>query len=229
MSHNPSPVLHVQASIAQAAQQAGRNPSDITLVAVTKFHSTEEILKLQKHGITRIAESRIQELQEKYDALHTHYEIHFIGHLQTNKAKQAVRMASLIHSVDSERLLLAIESEAQKLSKQQAILLQVNTSGESQKGGMAPEALPSMLEKASRLSHVKVQGLMTMAMQTDDPESARCCFRELARLRDNAHKLSIPRISLDHLSMGMSGDYIPAIQEGATLVRIGSALFEGDS
>ncbi len=210
-----------------------RLPQGVELVAVTKFHSVEQILPLQRVGICCIGESRIQELEKKYDQLKDIFKIHFIGHLQTNKAKQAVRMADLIHSVDSVKLANVINKEAQNIGKVQKILLQINCSREPQKGGIDPDMLLPELSQYAEMKNLQVIGLMTMAALVEDEMAVRMAFRLLKELRDSAAEKaiyhSLSNITMKHLSMGMSGDFHIAVEEGATMVRIGSALFRGIS
>jgi pyridoxal phosphate enzyme (YggS family) len=213
--------------IATTSRKSGREGRDITLVAVTKFHPVDQILPLAACGINAIGESRIQELQGKFDSLYGKYKIHFIGHLQTNKAKLAVKMADLIHSVDSEKLAAAVNSAALSIGKVQEILLQVNCSNEIQKGGIEPANFSSVLHSVSGMKGLKVKGLMTMAALTEDRDEIRSSFRLLKEIRDNALSNLPDGVELSELSMGMSHDFDIAIEEGATMVRIGSALFSG--
>ncbi|MBL8029272.1 MAG: YggS family pyridoxal phosphate-dependent enzyme [Fibrobacteres bacterium] len=214
-------VKRITTTISEAALRAGRDPLSIELVAVTKFHPLEQILPLHGLGIKSIGESRIQELQSKFDPLQNRFKIHFIGHLQTNKAKMAVAMADLIHSVDSVKLASAVNIAAAAAGKTQNILLQVNCSNEEQKGGIHPSDFEKVLAEVSTFKNLKIEGLMTMAALTEDREAIRESFSLLRTLRD--------KTGLRHLSMGMSHDFDIAIEEGATLVRIGSAIFEGIS
>jgi pyridoxal phosphate enzyme (YggS family) len=170
-----------------------------------------------------VGENRVQELETKFDGLKGRFEIHFIGHLQTNKAKKAAVMADWIHSVDSLRLAQALDRACASLGKKPRVLIEVNTSGETQKYGAPPEMLPELLNGTASLRNLEVSGLMTMAMLTDNPEKARACFRFLRELRDRAAAEGLYRLS--ELSMGMSQDYEIAVEEGATLVRVGTALF----
>ena len=219
--------LHIKECIAASVLKSERAVNSVEVVAVTKFHPPEHILPLESLGVKSIGESKIQELQGKFDKLSKIFKIHFIGHLQTNKAKQAVSMADLIHSVDSERLALAINNAAASVQKKQEILLQVNCSNEDQKGGISPSEFENVLIRVSKLANIKIIGLMTMAALTDDKAAVRASFRLLRSLRDKGASLQISGVTLNHLSMGMSHDYNIAVEEGATLVRIGSALFEG--
>ncbi len=206
-----------------AARRSGRTGKDITLVAVTKTHSVAEVVSLKDHGIANIGESRVQELTTKYDAMHGLFTVHFIGHLQTNKAKQAVRMADMIQSVDSVRLAQCIDAECVKLGKTMNALIEVNTSGEDAKSGVRPENAIAAIREMALLQNITIQGLMTMGPLTDDATRIRSCFKILAALKTDCAR--VIGIALPELSMGMSDDFEIAIEEGATMVRIGRALF----
>ena len=212
----------VRRRIAQAAGRAKRDPASVTLLAVTKTQSAERILPLQGMGVKVIGENRMQELETKYEALKGRFEIHFIGHLQTNKVKQVVSMADMIETVDSLKLGRAIQAECERRSRGVEVLVQVNTSGEDQKSGVRPEGLLPLLKELALLKRLRIRGLMTLAMLTEDRPRVRGCFRLLSELRRGAEQAGM---ALDHLSMGMSGDFDEAVEEGATLVRIGTALF----
>ena len=216
----------LRARIRAAAAAAGRSTADVRLVAVGKTFPPERIREAIAAGATDIGENYIQEAREKYAALQgVPATWHFIGHLQTNKAKYAVRMFDLIHTVDSFRLALEIDRCARELGKVQAVLVQVNVAAEETKSGVAPdEALP-LVRRAAALEHLAVKGLMTMPPFFDDPEGARPTFVELRRLRDRLQSSAPQGVELKELSMGMSGDFEVAVEEGATLVRIGTALF----
>lgn len=188
------------------------------LVAVTKYASSEQIEQLYAAGQRVFGESRIQVAKDKVSQ-YPDVEWHLIGHLQTNKAKQAVQLFSLIQSVDSLRLAEAISKEAVKQNKVQRILIQVNIGREAQKSGCLPAATKDLVAQARLLANIQVCGLMAMAPLTADPEKTRPYFKEMKRIFEDIGELTV-------LSMGMSGDYPVAIAEGATLVRIGSALFE---
>lgn len=184
------------------------------------------IKKAIEAGITIFGENYIQETREKFDALSA-YDVswHFIGHLQTNKAKYAVKMFDLIHTVDSFKLALELDKQADKIGKNQEILIQVNIGLDSSKSGVTEHETFNLIKEISPLAHVSVKGLMTMPPFFDQPEKVRPIFSALRELRDKITDLSIPNISMDELSMGMSGDYEVAIEEGATLIRVGTAIF----
>lgn len=212
----------VRERIQRAAEKAGRDPREISLVAVTKTHPVESIQALLDLGQQAVGENRVQEFVRKHEVLAGRGEWHFIGHVQRNKAAQVVGRAALIHSVDSVRLIEELEKRAAQQDHRQAVLLEINVSGEAQKTGADAETAPRLVEALSRAPHVRGMGLMTMAPIVEDPEDARPTF---ARLRQLMERLEtgdhfLPR----QLSMGMSGDFEAAIAEGSTLVRVGTAI-----
>jgi pyridoxal phosphate enzyme (YggS family) len=213
--------------IASAAKHAGRDPLSITLVAVTKTIAVEKIREAIAAGATILGENRVQEAREKIDVIGPAARWHLIGHLQTNKAKYAVRLFQLIHSVDTIELAQEIDKQAGKIGKVQNILIEVNIAGEASKAGMAVKEAPALVREASKLKNIAIQGLMTMPPYSEDPEESRpyfCVLRELAR---SIAQENIPGVSMKELSMGMSGDFEVAIEEGATMVRVGTAIFGG--
>lgn len=216
----------VQAKIAEALQL--RQDKDlvtgdsVTLVAVTKNHPPEIITDIEALGIANVGENRVQEAKHKQEALGKHGYWHLIGHLQTNKARQAVALFDLIESIDSEHLLAAVDKEAARIGKVQDILLQLNIAHEEQKSGLEKEAYLDLLPKLDEYKNVRVRGLMVIAQKCEDIEETRPVFaagyRAFVRLREQ-------RPEIDLLSMGMSHDYQIAIEEGANIVRVGTALF----
>jgi pyridoxal phosphate enzyme (YggS family) len=204
----------VEERICRACARGGRRRSDVTLVAVTKSVSVEVAALLPELGVFDLGESRPQELWRKAEVLPKTVHWHLIGHLQRNKIDRTLPIAHMIHAADSERLLQALEQEAARQQRAISVLLEVNASGEASKQGFAPDALPSFND----LKHVQIHGLMTMAA-LQEPEACRPTFVTLRTLRD--------RLGLSHLSMGMSNDFEVAIEEGATLIRVGTSLFEG--
>ncbi|MEB3221657.1 MAG: YggS family pyridoxal phosphate-dependent enzyme [Candidatus Sericytochromatia bacterium] len=212
---------------ADAASRAGRDPSRVELVAVTKHASPEALTAAHALGIRRFGESRIQDALPKMAELAPLApEWHFIGHLQTNKVKRVVGAFSLIHSVDSWRLAEVIHDEATARNLVQAVLIQVNTSGEASKFGISPEEAPAVIGQMARdLRGVELRGLMTMAPRSDDPEDARRSFRRCRELLSRLAGVLPEGHRFDQLSMGMTQDYTVAVEEGATLIRIGSGLF----
>lgn len=213
----------VRRHVADAADIAGRYPSQITIVAVTKTVGIQEVGAALAADILDFGENRVQEFIGKW-GLFPQARWHFIGTLQTNKVKDVVGRAWLIHSVDSLKLLHAISKRAQEAGVLQPVLLQVNVSGEATKHGFMPRDMPEVVTEASGLAGVQVRGLMTMA-PLGRPEEARPVFRSLRELRDSLRAMALDGVELDELSMGMTNDYRVAVEEGATIVRVGRALF----
>ncbi|MFZ5571373.1 MAG: YggS family pyridoxal phosphate-dependent enzyme [Thermodesulfobacteriota bacterium] len=212
--------------IREAAEQCGRDPDEVRLVAVAKTWPAETVRQAVAAGIDLVGESYIQEARMKIAELaDTPVSWHFIGHLQSNKAKYAVRLFDLIHTVDSAKLGAELDKEAQKIHKIQDILLQVNTGMEASKSGVSPKEAPDLAKALQRLSNLRLRGLMTIPPFYDAPDLAAPYFRELRLIRDRLQEEGFPPENLKELSMGMSGDFEVAIREGATLVRVGSALF----
>lgn len=217
-------IAAVQKRIADAAARAGRTDA-ITLVAVTKNHPVEYMKEAAANGITDVGENRVQEALQKLEAFpENHLKWHLIGHLQTNKAKHAVEHFDLIHSIDSEHLLKAVNKEAAKLGKVQDILLQVNVAREESKFGMEVEEFPAMCELAGTLANVRVQGLMCIAPNFEHVEDVRPIFRIAHALYEDM-KSKFPDGQIQYLSMGMTHDFEIAIEEGANVVRVGTAIF----
>lgn len=214
----------IRGRIAAACRRCGRDPAGVTLVAVTKTVSSEVASLAAEIGLLDLAENRPQELWKKAVILPS-VRWHLIGHLQRNKIDRTVSQVTLIHSVDSERLLDALDAFGRNRGTPVAVLLEVNCSREAAKGGFSPEMLSAIGDRLVSLTGVTVGGLMTMAAYSDDPENARPAFVELRRLRDELQTRT--GRELPHLSMGMSGDFEVAIEEGATMVRIGTTLFGG--
>jgi pyridoxal phosphate enzyme (YggS family) len=214
----------VRARIADACRRAGRDSAEVTLVAVTKTVPPHVAAIAFELGMADLGESRPQELWKKAAAV-PEARWHLIGHLQRNKLDRTVPLVSLIHSVDSARLLEALDAFGRKRGTPVPVLLEVNCSREAAKGGFSAEAVPALSDRLVSLAGVSVQGLMTMAAFFDDPQLCRPTFAELRGLRDRL--LTATGLPLPHLSMGMSNDFEVAVEEGATLVRIGMTLFEG--
>ena len=216
----------VKRRIIDAAKRVGRDPSDIRLLAVTKEQSDVIVAEGIQAGMTLFGENKVQEAMDKIEAIgRTGLEWHFIGRLQKNKVKFVFDFFDLIHSVDSLSLAEAIHKKAQKIGFCMPILLQINISGEESKLGMDPLDLPKEIERVAKLEGVKIKGLMTIPPYTSDPENSRPYYARLRELRNTCSKLAVPGMELDELSMGMSNDYEVAIEEGATLVRVGTGLF----
>lgn len=216
--------LHeIRNRIREACEQCGRNPDDILLIAVSKNFGTEAIREAAETGQNHFGENKAQELRDKFDDIGDQVFWHFIGHLQSNKVKYAVRAAEYIHSVDSLKIARKIASEAAKISKRQKVLVEIKTSEEDSKFGLENfNAINEIVEFCAASSDLDLQGLMTMAPFTDDQEIIRHSFASLRELRDN---LKTPDCPLRHLSMGMTNDFPVAIAEGATMLRIGTAIF----
>ena len=216
----------VRERIKQTADACNRPVASIRLVAVSKTIPVEIVEEAIKAGVTDLGENYIQEAGEKINTLAVYPATwHFIGHLQSNKAKYAVRMFDLIHSVDSLKLAKELDKYAKKIDKIQSILVQVNVAKEDSKSGVYVENTRQLLKDISKLENISVKGLMTMPPYFNAPEKVRPFFAALRGLRDQIKNEGIPNISLDELSMGMTGDFETAIQEGATMVRIGTAIF----
>jgi pyridoxal phosphate enzyme (YggS family) len=216
----------IQQKIETAAKNAGRNPSEITLVAVSKTKPNEDILEAIEAGTLHFGENRMKELEDKMAEIENPDVVwHFIGNIQTNKIKYIADRVDWIHSVEKAKYLKEIEKRASKADRVVNALIQVNISDEKQKGGCKPEDLAKILESAQDYGHVKVRGLMGMATFVDDPEDVRSEFKLLKELFDSHQKYNDGSVNLEHLSMGMTNDMEVAIQEGSTMVRIGSAIF----
>jgi len=220
-------VAGVQEEIAQAARRTGRAPEAITLVAATKTRTSEIIREAIAAGITVCGENRVQELSTHLeDHAYVGAEVHFIGHLQTNKVKQVVGKVSLIQSVGSDRLLVAIDKQAESLGIVQDILLEVNIGDEESKGGITPQELPGLVELARSAPHVRLRGIMCIPPAgASDEENRQFFVRTKQLFIDTRNKMGDNNSNIDCLSMGMSGDFAMAIEEGATMVRVGTALF----
>lgn len=220
-------IARVKANMARAALEAGRDPAEITLVAATKVQTSDTIRAAIAAGITICGENRVQELTGHLDDYaYDGAKVHFIGHLQTNKVRFVVGRVDLIESVDSPRLLEAIERQAEKLNLVQDVLLEVNIGREESKGGCLPEDLPALARQAMDLPHVRLRGLMAIPPVAAQPGDNRRFFAATRQLYvDIRRQIGDNDTDIDCLSMGMSGDYEDAIREGATLVRVGTALF----
>ena len=215
----------VREKIAKAASKVGRNSQDIQLVAVSKTVDIMRIKQAIEAGATILGENYIQEARKKIEEIGQDVRWDFIGHLQSNKVKYAVDLFEMIHSVDRLSLAQEINKAAEKKKKKVRILVQVNISGEEAKSGIDPGGVISLVREIASLPNLSQEGLMTMPPYFDAPEEARPYFTSLRELRDKILKESIGGISLKELSMGMSGDFEVAIEEGSTLVRVGTAIF----
>jgi len=212
--------------IKTAAADSGRQPGDVQLAAVSKTVPSERLLRAIDLGVTVFGENYVQEARDKFNALYAHpLSWHFIGHLQSNKAKYVVKIFDLIHSVDTLKLSREINKQAKKIGKVQRVLVQVNIAEEASKSGVLLKDTTRLVTEMSQLPHLEVRGLMTMPPYFNAPEKVRPYFKALRQLRDQLRDMEIPGVAMDELSMGMTGDFEVAIQEGATLVRIGTAIF----
>ena len=219
-------IAHIETKVQEAALRAGRNPEEIRLVAVSKTKPVEMVAEAFEAGQRIFGENYIQEAVEKIQRLEEKdIQWHFIGHLQSKKSKYAAGNFELIHSVDSLKLATEINKQAAKKGVLQNILIQVNTSGEESKSGTTEVEVVQMIREIAELKHVAIKGLMTMPAFFDDPEGARPFFKQLRQIKERIETLVIPNVEMKELSMGMTGDFEVAIEEGATLVRVGTAIF----
>jgi len=220
-------VKRVRQRISEAAERSGRAAADVTLVAVTKYVTAEETAEVVEAGCFDLGEARPQQLWTKAEALaHLPIRWHLVGHLQRNKIRRTLPLVGLLQSVDSRRLLDALSEEAALADRRLPILLEVNISGDTTKTGLPPAELEPLLAHALSLPQIEVRGLMGMASLEGDDAAARLDFRNLRLLRDKLAASFAGQCSLPELSMGMSGDFEIAVEEGATMVRVGSILFE---
>lgn len=215
--------------IAAAATRAGRDPAGVTVVAVTKTVPVELIEEAIGLGVKHVGENRVQEASAKFDKIGRKVTWHMVGHLQSNKVKRALEIFDVIQSVDSVRLAEAISQrviEVQSRTRQRAdVLLEVNTSGEASKFGFRPEDVNAAVEEICVLEELRVRGLMTVGPLVEQSQDARQAFVLLRSLADGVSKLGLPNVEMSVLSMGMSGDFEVAVEEGATLIRVGTAIF----
>lgn len=219
-------LTNIKNRIREAAEICGRDPHTVRLVAVSKTKPADSVLSAIEAGVTILGENYIQEARDKINTLASHpVSWHFIGHLQSNKAKYAVKLFDLIHSVGSLKLARQLDHEAKKVDKIQNILIQVNVGKEATKSGASSEDAVSLIVETSKLPNLSIRGLMTMPPFFDDPERARPYFKELADLGHHIRSRNIPNVRMEELSMGMTGDFKAAIACGSTLVRIGTAIF----
>lgn len=215
----------VRNNIAEACKRAGRNPEEVQLCAVSKRKPVQDMRAAMQAGQLLFGENYVQELRDKYEVLQDACTFHMIGHLQRNKVKYLMGKVSLIHSVDSLELAEQIDKEAAKSGLVMDVLLEVNAAGEESKWGFAPEETMEAARAVGSLPHVRVRGLMTSAPYTEDPESNRVYFRTMKTLQEQLTASGYDGVLADTLSMGMTGDYVVAVEEGATLVRVGTGIF----
>ncbi len=215
----------VNANIEKACAAVGRAPSEITLVAVSKTKPVSMLQEAYDAGARVFGENKVQEIMDKYDQLPSDIQWHMIGHLQRNKVKYIIDKVAMIHSVDSLRLAQTIEQEAAKKDLVMPILLEVNVAEEDTKFGLKVEEVFPLLEQISSFSHIQVKGLMTIAPFVENPEENREVFRTLKKLSVDISAKNINNVTMSVLSMGMTGDYQVAVQEGSTMVRVGTGIF----
>lgn len=215
----------VENEISQACIRAGRKREDVTLIAVSKTKPVETLQEAYDLGVRVFGENKVQELTEKYEALPKDIEWHMIGHLQTNKVKYIIDKVALIHSVDSLKLAETIEKEAAKRNLTVRILIEVNVAEEESKFGIKTEEVVPFIEKIAGFQHIRVCGLMTIAPFVDDPEKNRRIFKILHKLSVDITAKNIDNVNVSVLSMGMTNDYVVAVEEGATMIRVGTGIF----
>jgi len=216
---------NIRARIGEAAARVGRDPNSVKLLAAAKSQSVEAISAAIAGGVALIGENYVQEAQEKKARLSEPAEWHMIGHLQRNKSKLAVQLFDLIESLDGIALARELDKEGRSRGKRVRVFVEVNVAGEESKSGIAKSAVASLMEGVAELSHLRIEGLMTVPPFRENLEDVRPYFRELRELKDQLNALELPNIELKELSMGMTHDYTVAIEEGATIVRVGTALF----
>ena len=205
--------------------RSGRNRDEVTLIAVSKTRPVSDIREAMKCGITVFGENKVQELRDKTDEITEPLHWHMIGHLQVNKVKYLPGKTDLIHSLDNLKLAAEIEKQAEKNNLVMDVLCEVNMAGEDTKFGLVPEQVEDFLRRVADMRHIRIKGLMTIAPYTEDPESNRVYFRKLKELMIRMNDRGILAETMDTLSMGMTGDYETAIEEGATFVRVGTGIF----
>jgi len=216
-------LAEVRNRIKAACEKSGRDPKSVRILAASKAQPPEKIREAAECGLTLFGENRVQEARQKIPLSPSGLEWHMIGHLQTNKAREATRLFQMTHSVDSPKLLEAIDAAGESAGRVARVCLEINVSGESSKFGLPPEAAPEIFKLANGLKHLEITGLMTIPPVAEDPDAVRHFFARLRALREQWRDLS--GFALNELSMGMSHDFEVAIEEGATIVRLGTVLF----
>jgi len=219
----------VQDQVERAAQRSSRNPDDIRVMAVSKTVPLPQIREAHEAGITLFGENRVQEAQQKFgthrENLPDGVELHLVGHLQTNKVRKALELFDMIHSVDNMNLAETLSRIAVESNRRIPILIEVNTSGEESKFGVAPNLVLEFTGQVASFPNLQIQGFMTVGAWLPDPEQVRPCFHRLKKIADEVKAQNIPNVNTEVLSMGMTNDFEVAIEEGSTLVRIGTAIF----
>ena len=215
----------IEKNILTACAKSGRNRDEITLIAVSKTKPVPMLEEVYSTGIRDFGENKVQELSDKFEILPKDIKWHMIGHLQTNKVKYLMDKAYLIHSVDSLKLAKEIEKQAEKANRIVDILIEVNIAEEDSKFGLAKEEVLALIKEISLFPHIRIKGLMTIAPYVENPEDNRLYFRQIKQLSVDIDSQNIDNVSMNILSMGMSGDYMVAIEEGATMIRVGTSIF----
>lgn len=215
----------IEEKIALACERAGRSREEVKLIAVSKTKPVEDIQEAIAYGVRSFGENKVQELKEKMEILGEELDWHLIGHLQTNKVKYIVGKVSLIHSLENMRLAEALDKEAKKRKTTVDVLVEVNVAKEDSKFGIKPEDAEGFIRQVSEFENIRIKGLMTVAPYTDMSEENRKYFKELKKIMVDLNSKNIHNVNMDVLSMGMTGDYEVAIEEGATLVRVGTGIF----
>ncbi len=215
----------VEKNICDACKKAGRDRSEVTLIAVSKTKPVSDLREAMACGITVFGENKVQEIRDKTAEITDPLSWHMIGHLQVNKVKYLPGVVCMIHSVDNVKLADEIEKQAAKHDLVMDVLVEVNMAHEDTKFGLSPDEVVDFVKEISTNEHINIRGLMTIAPYTDDPESNRVYFKGLRELKDKINAMGIDRVNMDTLSMGMTGDYQVAIEEGATFVRVGTGIF----
>jgi len=219
-------LFRIQERIEKACLRSGRKPADVTVIAVTKYLDAEHMGMLLDLGVEHVGENRVQAAIEKFQRLGDRGTWHFIGQLQTNKVRQVLGRFTYIHSLDRLSLAQELDKRAARMQTPVNCFLQVNVSGEATKTGLSPQEVKGFVETIGNLKYIRVIGLMTMAPMTENPEETRPVFRRLRQLRDEVSAMGVPNVPAEHLSMGMSGDFEVAVEEGATFVRLGQILYQ---
>lgn len=218
-------IQDIQSRIEAACQRSGRAVSSVRLIAVTKTIDVEQINLAVQAGMTILGENRVQEVLSKYESVSPDVSWHLIGHLQTNKVRQIIDHVTLIHSLDSVHLAHELQKRASQRGKAVEVLIEVNVGQEASKFGLSPEDVPAFLESLKDMNFIRVCGLMTVAPFLPDPEDVRIVFRRLKTLFDAMKHINQPNVTMEHLSMGMTHDFEVAVEEGATMVRVGTGIF----
>lgn len=215
----------IRSRIKAACLRSGRDPDSVKLIAVTKTIDAEQINIAVEAGLNILGENRVQEVLHKYEAINGDVSWHLIGHLQTNKVRHIIDRVTLIHSLDSIHLANELQKRASLRNKPVQVLVEVNVGQEATKFGLPPDEVAGFLESLKGMDHIQVRGLMTVAPFLEDPEDDRMIFRRLKDLFEDLKKLNLPNVQMEHLSMGMTHDFEIAVEEGATMVRVGTGIF----